>query len=219
MKKKNNLFNPVFKSIKTMVRISPDEAKKISVSGTAIKEKQEDGDVIFKDAMAGVMPLPEKDKHVQKNVINVKPPHPANERELEALSRLRGLVKGSIEMDITFSDEYIEGSISGINRKIMKRLKRGQIPVQGHLDLHGLNKIEAEEEVREFLVESHKFGRRCVLIVHGRGLNSPDSLPVLKDRLPTWLNRGPAKKIVMAFSTAMPYDGGTGAIYVLLRGR
>ena len=122
-------------------------------------------------------------------------------------------------MDITFSDEYIEGSVTGVGRKVMRRLKRGQVPVQDHIDLHGLTKKEAEIEVRRFLVESHKRGLRCVLIVHGRGLNSPDSFPVLKERLPVWLNRGPARRIVLAFATARPYDGGTGAIYVLLRRR
>ena len=99
----------------------------------------------------------------------------------------------------------------------MKKLKRGRLPIQAHIDLHGFTKNDAEAAVRRFLINSHHRGLRCVLIVHGRGLNSPDSIPVLKERLPVWLNRGPARKIVMAFSSAQPYDGGTGAIYVLLR--
>jgi len=101
----------------------------------------------------------------------------------------------------------------------MRRLKRGQFPVQDYIDLHGMTRQEAETEVKEFLLESHRLGLRCVLIVHGRGLNSPESLPVLKEGLPIWLNRGPIKKIVIAFATAKPYDGGTGAIYVLLKRR
>jgi DNA-nicking Smr family endonuclease len=120
-------------------------------------------------------------------------------------------------MDFTFSDEYIEGSISGVSRNILRKLKRGKFPIQAHIDLHGLTKKDGEDVVRRFLINSHNRGLRCVLIVHGRGLNSPDSIPVLKERLPVWLNRGPARKIVMAFSSAQPYDGGTGAIYVLLR--
>ena len=101
----------------------------------------------------------------------------------------------------------------------MRRLKRGELPIQAHIDLHGLTKKDAANEVRRFLINSHKRGLRCVLIVHGRGLNSPDSIPVLKESLPAWLNRGPARRIVLAFATARPYDGGTGAIYVLLRKR
>ena len=101
----------------------------------------------------------------------------------------------------------------------MQKIKKGQFPVQDYVDLHGLTKQEAEIRMRDFLLQSHRFGLRCVLVVHGRGLNSRDNIPVLKERLPIWLNRGPVKRFVLAFSTAMPYDGGTGAIYILLRKR
>ncbi|MFC1891067.1 Smr/MutS family protein [Thermodesulfobacteriota bacterium] len=221
MKKKKGQFNPVFKDLKSKIKTSSNESKKISHTKPDVPKNDlpPDEEAFFEDAMAGVMPLQGKDKKAPKPATNTSPPHASNESELEAISHLKGLVKGSIEMDINFSDEYIEGSISGVSRKIMRRLKRGQIPVQDYLDLHGLHKQDAQMAVRDFLVNSHKFGKRCILIVHGRGLNSPDSLPVLKERLPTWLNRGPAKRIVLAFASARPYDGGTGAIYVLLRGR
>jgi len=120
-------------------------------------------------------------------------------------------------MDITFSDEYIEGAVRGFNRKMMDRLKKGRFPVQDYVDLHGLTKHAAEEMVREFLLQSRQRGLRCVLVVHGRGLNSENQIPVLKERLPLWLSRGAIRKIVLAFCTARPYDGGTGAIYILLR--
>ncbi|MBW1765877.1 MAG: Smr/MutS family protein [Deltaproteobacteria bacterium] len=122
-------------------------------------------------------------------------------------------------MDITFSDEYMEGSVKGLGPKLMNRLKKGHFPVQDYIDLHGLTRQDAKKEVSNFLLQSHKNGLRCVLIVHGRGLNSPDSFPILKERMPIWLSRGSVKKIVLAFVTARPYDGGTGAIYVLLRKR
>jgi len=138
---------------------------------------------------------------------------------VEGIAHLNRLVEGSLEMDITFSDEYIDGAVPGLSPKIMRRLKRGQFPVQAHVDLHGLTRQEAEERVKAFLLESRRGGLRCVLIVHGRGLNSPESFPVLKDSIPLWLNRGFARRIVLAFATARPYDGGTGAIYVLLRRR
>jgi DNA-nicking Smr family endonuclease len=133
------------------------------------------------------------------------------------LAHLQGLVHGTLQIDITFTDEYIEGSVKGFSRKLMRKLKRGQFSVQDYVDLHGLNREEGEVKVKEFLLHSHARGLRCVLIVHGRGLNSPNSFPVLKEELPLWLNRGPIRKIVLAFSTALPHDGGTGAIYVLLR--
>ena len=60
-------------------------------------------------------------------------------------------------------------------------------------------------------------GKRCVLIVHGRGLNSPDQIPVLKESLRVWLGQKRTGKTVLAFATARPQDGGAGAVYVLLR--
>lgn len=135
------------------------------------------------------------------------------------MEQLQGLVGGASELDITFSDEYIEGAVQGFSRKLMKKLKQGELPVQDHIDLHGLSKQDAETEVTSFLLKSFRNGLRCVLIVHGRGLNSPENLAVLKEGLPQWLNRGRVRKMVLAFATARPYDGGTGATYVFLRRR
>jgi DNA-nicking Smr family endonuclease len=135
------------------------------------------------------------------------------------MDHLKDLIRGSAEMDISFSDEYIEGCVKGLSRKVMKKLKKGELPVQDYIDLHGFTKQEAEAEVKEFLIRSYKLGLRCVLIVHGRGLNSPDSFPVIKEGLLRWLGQGTVRKLVLAFSTARPYDGGTGAIYVLLKRR
>ena len=215
-KKKKDIFNPAFKELKKIVK-EPGKKQVVKV----IEEKdQKDGineQSLFNKAMTGVTPiLTEKGEKIPLDGKNKKPAHSLSDDD-EVITHLQNLVAGSIDMDITFSDEYIEGSITGVRRNIMRKLKRGKLPIQNHIDLHGLTKNEAEFEVRRFLINSQKRGFRCVLIVHGRGLNSPDSTPVLKERLPVWLNRGPARKIVMAFSSAQPYDGGTGAIYVLLR--
>jgi DNA-nicking Smr family endonuclease len=170
--------------------------------------------------MSDVIPLSEDKRTVPRPPDqNLRPAHPVRDDDLQVLAHLSDLVSGNAEMDITFSDEYIEGAIHGVSQRLMKRLKKGRIPVQDHVDLHGLTKQEAEIRVREFLLRSHQLGIRCVLVVHGRGLNSENHIPVLKERLPVWLNRGPVRRIVLAFSTARPYDGGTGAIYVLLRKR
>ena len=168
--------------------------------------------------MSGVEPLKGPRKKIGLSTdINIWPPHSAPDDELEAVAHLSDLVSGAADLDFTFSDEYIEGSVRGFDRKLMGKLRKGQFPVQDHVDLHGLTKQEAEARTHRFLRESYMLGLRCVLVVHGRGLNSENHLPVLKERLPIWLNRGPVRKIVLAFSTAMPYDGGTGAIYVLLK--
>jgi DNA-nicking Smr family endonuclease len=222
MKKKddNDPFNPVFKSLKIMVRKNKEAVIKAPHKKPEPIKTVPDDETGFRDAMSGVTPLSKDGRErIAGQGKNIRPSHTPPDEEEEVMTYLRDLVKGSVEMDITFSDEYIEGSVSGVARNVMKRLKRGEIPVQDYLDLHGLTQKDAETRVREFLVRSRGRGLQCVLIVHGRGLNSPDSIPVLKERLPVWLNRGPARKIVIAFSSAKPYDGGTGAIYVLLRRR
>jgi DNA-nicking Smr family endonuclease len=217
-KKKTDIFNPAFSDLESKVKAYEEKAEKVRVAESETPENIIDDDFIFHEAMSDVAPISMvRGEKTPKSGKNIKPPHPVPDEEEEVMAHLRDLVKGSIDMDITFTDEYIEGAISGVGRKLMTRLKRGQLPIQDHIDLHGLTKKDAETTVRDFLIKSHSRGFRCVLIVHGRGLNSPDSVPVLKERLPVWLNRGPARKIVLAFATARPYDGGTGAIYVLLR--
>jgi DNA-nicking Smr family endonuclease len=220
MKKKGtDLFNPAFEDLNDKIeqaKAKPEEPPKEEPRKKDLEEEMG----FFLDAMAGVTPMPEdKRRSSHGSGSRAKPAHPPADESRQVLEQLQGLVRGSVELDITFSDEYIEGAVQGFSRKLMKKLKRGQLPVQGYIDLHGLTKQEAETEVTNFLLESFKNGLRCVLIVHGRGLNSPESLPVLKEGLPQWLNRGRVRKVVLAFATARPYDGGTGATYVFLRNR
>lgn len=137
--------------------------------------------------------------------------------DAETLARLAELVSGDGPFDITDTDEYIEGSIAGVDRRVLAALRRGDYAVQAHLDLHGLTKAEAKEAVDRFLTSARRDGKRSVLLVHGRGLNSKDHIPVLKEQLTVWLQRGRIGKAVLAFATARPHDGGAGAVYVLLR--
>jgi len=210
-------FNPAFRGLDQQIKAAKSRKKKLKKEVEPVPLEDEK-DTLFQEAMSDVIPLNGDRKKVERQPsIDTRPSHPAPDDERDGLAHLQGLVHGTVQIDITFSDEYIEGSIKGFSRKMMRKLKRGQFSVQDYVDLHGLNREEGEIKVREFLLNSHTRGLRCVLSVHGRGLNSPDSLPVLKEELPNWLNRGPVRKIVLAFSTALPHDGGTGAIYVLLR--
>jgi len=171
-------------------------------------------DSLFLQAMAGVTPIVDPR--------GVAPPPAPREPHLvdddaETLARLAELCSGDGPFDITDTIEYIEGIAPGVDRRLLKALRRGDYALQGHVDLHGMTKVEAKEAVERFLTESRRQGRRCVLIVHGRGLNSKDQIPVLKEQLQVWLQRGRIGKAVLAFATARPHDGGAGALYVLLR--
>ena len=219
-KKKPEIFNP---ALKGMV-LKKTEVKQ---PGKGTGKKEDPGDnatsdeaIVFLEAMQDVKPLSGKTNVVTRTPdATMTPAHAAKNDELEVIAHLHDLIRGTAELDITFSDEYIEGCVPGFGQKMMQKLKKGQFPIQDYIDLHGLTKQEAEIRIRDFLIQSHRLGLRCVLVVHGRGLNSENHIPVLKERLPIWLSRGSIKKIILAFSTARPYDGGTGAIYILLRRR
>ena len=101
--------------------------------------------------------------------------------DAEAYAQLSDLVDGTGNFDISDTDEYIEGIAHGLDRRLLSRLRRGDFALQAHVDLHGLNREEARLRVETFLHESRTNDRRCVLIIHGRGLNSKDQIPVLKD--------------------------------------
>jgi DNA-nicking Smr family endonuclease len=104
----------------------------------------------------------------------------------------------------------------GVDRRVMKRLRRGQYAIGGECDLHGLTVAAARREISVFLAECARFDVRCARIIHGKGLRSGREGPVLKGEVATWLSR---RADVAAFCSAKPADGGTGAVYVLLRHR
>ena len=171
----------------------------------------------FTRAMAGVVPLrPDSGARVES-----PPPAGGGRRplseEAEALALLSDLVDGGAHFDISDTREYVEGAIVGLDPRVLRRLRRGDYAWQAHIDLHGMTADEARVAVDRFLATSVRAGHRCVLIVHGRGRNSKDQTPVLKERLKVWLARGRAARVVLAFTTARPVDGGAGALYVLLR--
>ncbi|HEX3848946.1 MAG TPA: Smr/MutS family protein [Steroidobacteraceae bacterium] len=111
-----------------------------------------------------------------------------------------------------------EGALSfqrpGLGAAVIRRLRRGLIPVDDELDLHGHTESEARDRLAWFLAESRDAGHRCVRIVHGKGYRSGARGPVLKSAVNAWLRR---HLDVIAFVSARPIDGGTGALYVLLR--
>jgi DNA-nicking Smr family endonuclease len=102
----------------------------------------------------------------------------------------------------------------GVRTQVVRRLRRGLIPIEDELDLHGLSQSAARYQLAEFLAYSRNSGRRCVRIVHGKGYRSGARGPVLKAAVDLWLRR---HLDVMAFTSARAIDGGTGAVYVLLR--
>jgi len=102
----------------------------------------------------------------------------------------------------------------GLQQRVLRRFRRGQYAIEGELDLHGRTAVEARELLATFLREARGRGLRCVRVIHGKGLGSAGKLPVLKVKVNTWLRQ---KNEVLAYCSARPQDGGTGAVYVLLK--
>ena len=103
---------------------------------------------------------------------------------------------------------------TGLPRTVLRDLRRGRWSIQAHTDLHGLNRHEAHEEINRFLAEARRHDKRCVRIVHGRGLGSPGRTGVLRQLTKSWLAR---RRDVLAFCHAPACDGGEGALWVLLK--
>lgn len=111
-----------------------------------------------------------------------------------------------------------EGWAVGTDRAHVRRLRRGLPEPAWEIDLHGLTAAEAGRDVREALEEAWQEGARCGVVIHGRGRGS-EAGAVLRGRLADWLTTPPVGAKVLAFTPALPADGGEGATYVLLRRR
>ena len=116
-------------------------------------------------------------------------------------------------VDITPVTGSVEYARSGLQKKTVDKLKQGQPQFEARLDLHGCNRDEAGKELERFFLAGIRSGYRCVLVIHGKGHHSSDT-PVLKTFTMDWLK---TIDTVQAFCTARQTDGGTGAVYVLLK--
>ena len=119
------------------------------------------------------------------------------------------------EFDIQ-TGEQLAYKRDGVSPQVFRKLRRGHWIVQGEIDLHGLTRDEARPQLAAFLAECVRRGARCIRVIHGKGLRSPNGEPVLKARVASWLAQ---RDEVLAFCEATPGDGGGGAVFVLLKAR
>ncbi len=108
------------------------------------------------------------------------------------------------------------GRSADLDKRTLGRLRRGQLRPEARLDLHGMTREQAYSSLMSFLVSSQTCGKRCVIVITGRG-RTTDGGGILRKETPGWLNSSVVRSRVLAFATAKPRDGGAGALYVLLR--
>lgn len=110
------------------------------------------------------------------------------------------------------------GDIADVDKRSAERLRRGRLPIEAALDLHGHSQRTARDALDRFLEEAQAAGLRCVLVVTGKGTTSAAG-GVLRAQVPSWLNELPNRPRILAYNYAQPQHGGMGALYILLRKR
>jgi DNA-nicking Smr family endonuclease len=184
-------------------------ARERAVAERAVRERK-----LFADAVGPVHRL--KDR----SLAELQRPRPAplpRQREADERAALREALSDEMDVErLLETDETLSFRRRGIGPDVLKRLRRGEWAIQGQIDLHGLRREQAREQLAEFLRDAARQGLRCVRVVHGKGLGSPGREPVLKAKVRAWLVQ---KAEVVAFTQARPAEGGAGALVVLLAGR
>jgi len=174
-----------------------------------MRKPPEDED--FRKALAGVEPLAEPRRRPPARRAPAPVPRQTQRDERAALAES---LAGPVSLDDALdSGEELVFLRAGLGRDVLRKLRRGHWVIQGELDLHGMNRVQAAAAVAEFLHHCLRRGVRCVRIVHGKGLGSHNREPVLKGLLRKWLLR----EEVLAYCQAPAAEGGSGAVLVLLK--
>jgi len=171
------------------------------------KDNQADQD-LFKQAMRGVSPL-KPNNRISHKTAPKKPPIRRSEQDVLELQQR--FTEGMFEEECPDHLQYERAG--GAQKSVLKKLRSGKLLLDSTLDLHGLTVEQARLQLTEFMEECSQFGYRHVIIIHGKGFRSQNR-PVIKPMVNRWLRQADE---VLAFYSAQPKDGGTGAVYVLLR--
>ena len=165
---------------------------------------------LFRESVGDVQPLS------SDRVVPDQPgPEPVARKRREESEQARlDLASGAADPEPAETGEEVFWCRQGIQHRVRRQLRSGQLPVEAAVDLHGLRVEEAREALGGFLRRALGHGHRCVRVVHGKGRRSPLGQGILRAKVQRWLAR---REEVLAFASCIPSDGGTGAVYVLLR--
>lgn len=174
------------------------------------KDGEEDGDDVWREAMRDVTPFSPAQREA------VRPEKPPSSPRVPQVPRLRTppAVASPAASDAELNP--------GLDRRTAERLRRGKMPVEATLDLHGYSRVQAYEALSRFILDSYASGLRCVLVITGKGggpLRDPLSAGggILRASVPEWLAESSLRGIILKTAPARPQHGGDGALYVLLR--
>ena len=167
----------------------------------------------FSDAVGRVTALPPNAR------ADLQPPRPAPEplqRQADEQAALREAMSDEVDVEsLLLTDDGLSFRRPGVSQDVVTRLRRGHWAMQAQIDLHGLRRDEAREQLAAFVRDCTRRGQRCLRVVHGKGNGSPGRQPVLKAKVQRWLAQCDE---VIAFAQASGPEGGAGALIVLLAG-
>ncbi len=191
----------------------PKPTKPAPVLLPAVPEGEKDTD-LFAAAMDGVHRAAWRhDPHPA----SLPPPVPAKSSDSEDHRLMQAAIEADKPVPVLDHPEYIEGWIGVAGKKFLPNLRSGLYSIQGQIDLHGYNRVEAQIVVEDYIARMARSQSCCVKIIHGRGINSPTDKATLKENLQRVLSTRRMSRYVVAYASAPVCDGGVGAVYVLLR--
>lgn len=182
---------------------------------TEFTPSPDDEEIDFKSLMKGVKPIEAKHADLGKKKILKKSPELAYRRRMAEQEPEQFIDGLSVEVaELVESEDELLFAVPGVQLKRLKKLRQGHIPWEQGLDLHGFTVDSARDEISRFIRDAQRQQARCVLIVHGKAFSQAGQHAMIKSCINDWLRQ---MSSVLAFSSAQPKDGGTGAVYVLLK--
>jgi DNA-nicking Smr family endonuclease len=177
---------------------------------------------VFKGALGGVRKMPESDRYVHPAppviVGRELPPKYRTQAEDNAAVMRESLAEplsDGFDVDgLLDEDPSLSYARPGVGADVVRKLRKRFWPVQDELDLHGMMRDAARDQVGDFIRRAVRRGVRCVRVIHGKGYGSAGGEPVLRGMVHSWLVQ---KEDVIAFCIANKGDGGHGALIVLLK--
>lgn len=174
-------------------------------------KNEDDQNKVFRDAVRGVRRL-QQDRVLLRG--RPKPRPLAAQRRRDEREVMQSLLSDEYTPAEVETGEELFFSRPGLQHSVLRKFRRGHFAMEAEIDLHGRVVAEARELVTAFLRNARLAQHRCVRIIHGKGLGTEGRVPVLKNKVNAWLRQ---RDDVLAFCSARPQHGGTGAVYVLLR--
>jgi DNA-nicking Smr family endonuclease len=209
------------KALLATARKAAPESRKVTAplppsTRDVARRKPADADIDLCQAFADVKPLRSRNRAAVARARPTSLPTKRLADEADALATSKhGAEPSPASWDVGQEHEAEQTFLrKGLASDVLTRLRRGHWSVQGELDLHRLNRDEARDALGDFLNDARNYGWRCVRVVHGKGLSSPNREPVLKGKVRRWLAQ---RDEVLAYCEAPRHSGGSGAVLVLLK--